>query len=179
MCADNADDVPLAPIARGRARRAAPSCGGRDLAARRSGGAFLAQRDCELAPVLTPETLRAPKQPPTVQPPRLATREASPPPTRCTDENALRKYSRAGKRAGRASRRRRHRLEPPRAARGVGRRHIRCSTASSRTRRDRSGARSTMAEFHRIRECRLMSNAARRCQVRVISTEPWLICESG
>jgi hypothetical protein len=24
-----------------------------------------------------------------------------------------------------------------------------------------------------------MSNAARRCQVRVVSTEPWLICESG
>ena len=36
-----------------------------------------------------------------------------------------------------------------------------------------------MAEFHRIRECRAMSNAARRCQVRVVSTEPWLICESG
>jgi hypothetical protein len=36
-----------------------------------------------------------------------------------------------------------------------------------------------MAELHRIRECRSMSNAARRCQVRVVSTEPWLICESG
>ena len=58
MCADNADDVPLAPIARGRAPRAAPSSGGRDLAARRSGGAFLAQRDCELAPVVMLETLR-------------------------------------------------------------------------------------------------------------------------
>ena len=31
--------------------------GGRDLAARRSGGAFLAQRDCELAPVVMLETL--------------------------------------------------------------------------------------------------------------------------
>jgi hypothetical protein len=36
-----------------------------------------------------------------------------------------------------------------------------------------------MVESHRIRECRSMSNGARRCQVRVISTEPWLICESG
>jgi len=36
-----------------------------------------------------------------------------------------------------------------------------------------------MTEFQRIRECRSMSNAARRCQVRVVRTEPWLICESG
>jgi hypothetical protein len=36
-----------------------------------------------------------------------------------------------------------------------------------------------MAESHRTRECRSMSNVARRCQVRVVSTEPWLICESG
>jgi hypothetical protein len=36
-----------------------------------------------------------------------------------------------------------------------------------------------MTELHLIRECRSMSNAARRCQVRVVSTEPWLICESG
>jgi hypothetical protein len=37
----------------------------------------------------------------------------------------------------------------------------------------------TMAESHMPRECRSMSNVARRCQVRVVSTEPWLICESG
>jgi hypothetical protein len=36
-----------------------------------------------------------------------------------------------------------------------------------------------MAECHMTRECRSMSNVARRCQVRVVSTEPWLICESG
>jgi len=36
-----------------------------------------------------------------------------------------------------------------------------------------------MAESHMTRECRSMSNVARRCQVRVVSTEPWLICESG
>lgn len=36
-----------------------------------------------------------------------------------------------------------------------------------------------MAESHMTRECRSMSNAARRCLVRVVSTEPWLICESG
>jgi hypothetical protein len=37
----------------------------------------------------------------------------------------------------------------------------------------------TMAESHMTRECRSMSNVARRCQLRVVSTEPWLICESG
>lgn len=36
-----------------------------------------------------------------------------------------------------------------------------------------------MTEFHRIRECRSMSDTARRCQVRVVSTEPWLVCERG
>ena len=36
-----------------------------------------------------------------------------------------------------------------------------------------------MAEFHMTRECRSMSNVARRCQVRVVSTEPRLICQSG
>ena len=36
-----------------------------------------------------------------------------------------------------------------------------------------------MAESQMTRECRSMSNVARRCQVRVVSTEPWLICESG
>src|SRR5262245_21011393 len=30
-----------------------------------------------------------------------------------------------------------------------------------------------------IAECKSMRNAARRCQVRIVSTEPWLICESG
>jgi hypothetical protein len=37
----------------------------------------------------------------------------------------------------------------------------------------------TMTEFHVIRECRSRTNAARRCEVRVVSTEPWVICERG
>jgi hypothetical protein len=36
-----------------------------------------------------------------------------------------------------------------------------------------------MAESHMTRECRSMSNVARRYQVRVVSTELWLICASG
>jgi hypothetical protein len=38
----------------------------------------------------------------------------------------------------------------------------------------------TVGDVHKsIAEGRSMRNAARRCQVRVVSTEPWLICESG
>lgn len=37
----------------------------------------------------------------------------------------------------------------------------------------------TMTESHMIRECRSRTNAARRCQVRVVSTAPWLVCERG